>query len=84
MLLFVRVLPLLRISAILDHIGGIRAQKPPKEGYFGDAEWYAKLWTFFNLTTQNAILMKLITVMYLHESVNRKLLEPEIHFFGLI
>ena len=42
MFLFARVLPLLRISATLDHIGGIRAQKPPKKGYFGDADWYAK------------------------------------------
>ena len=29
--LFARVLPLVRISATLDHIGGVRAQKPPKK-----------------------------------------------------
>ena len=27
--LFARVLPLVRISVILDHIGGVRTQKPP-------------------------------------------------------
>ena len=36
--LFAKVLPLVRISAILDHIGRVRVQKPPKKGYFLDAE----------------------------------------------
>ena len=71
MFLFDRVLPLLRISAILDHIGGVRAQKPPKKGYFVDAESVRKTLEIVNLTTTaNAILMKLTRIMYLHESVN--------------
>ena len=36
--LFAGILLLLRISAILDYTGGIRAQKPPKKGYFVNAE----------------------------------------------
>ena len=35
---FPRILPLVRISAILDHIERVRAQKPPKNGYFVAAE----------------------------------------------
>ena len=35
---FARVLLLVRISAILDHIGGVIAQIPPKKDYFVDAE----------------------------------------------
>ena len=70
MFLFDRI-PLLRISAILDHIGGVRAQKPPKKGYFVDAESVRKTLEIVNLTTTaNAILMKLTRIMYLHESVN--------------
>ena len=46
-----------------------------------DAESERKTMKTFNLTTTNAILMKLTTIMYLHESVNRKLLQPEIQFF---
>ena len=38
----------------------------------------------FNSTTPKAILMKLTTIIYLHESVKQKLLEPEIQLFGLI
>ena len=61
----------MRISAILDHIGGVRAQKPPKKGYFVDAESVRKTLEIVNLTTTaNAILMKLTRIMYLHESVN--------------
>ena len=83
MFLFDRVLPLLRISAILDHIGGVRAQKPPKKGYFVDAESVRKTLEIFNLTTTNAILMKLTTIMYLHESVNRKAIRVKNSFFWL-
>ena len=68
--LFAEVLPLVRISAVLDHIGGVRAQKPPKKDYFKDAESVPKTYKIFNLTTQNAIPMKLTTIMYLHESVH--------------
>ena len=41
------VLPLVRILAILDHIGRVRAQKPPRKSYFVDAELACKLWKFF-------------------------------------
>ena len=32
------VLPLVKISAKLDHILGVRFQKPPEKGHFMDAE----------------------------------------------
>ena len=86
MFLFARVLPQVRISAILDHLEEVRAQKPPKKGYFVDAELVLKMLEIFNLTTTNAILMKLTTIMYLHDSVNRKALRARnsFFFFGLI
>ena len=68
--LFATVLPLVKISTILDHIGKVRAQKPPKNAYFVDAESVRKTLGIFNLTTTNAMRMKLTTIMYLHESVN--------------
>ena len=58
----------MRISAILEHIGRVKTQKPSKK---------------VNFTTTNAILMKLTTVMYLHESVNRKALRATNAFFWL-
>ena len=45
--LIVRVLRLVRISAILDHIGGVRAQKPPKRADSWILTRNAKLF-FFN------------------------------------
>ena len=51
---------------------GVKAQKPPKKYHFVYAESVRKTLKFFNLTAKNAILMKLTTIMYLHESVNRK------------
>ena len=81
--LFARVLPLVRISAVLDRIGRVRAQKPPKKGYFVNAESVRKTLEIFSLTTANAILMKLTTIMYLHESVNRKALRVRDSFFWL-
>ena len=65
--LFARVVPLVRISAILDYIRGIRTQKPPKKGYFVDDESLSKMLDSFNLTTANPILNKLTTIVYLHE-----------------
>ena len=59
----------MRILAILDHIEGIRDQKAPRRAILWMLNGYEKLETF-NLTTTNAILMKLTTIMYLHESVN--------------
>ena len=82
--MFARVLPLVRISAILDHIGGVRAQKPPKKCYFVDAKAVRKTLKIFNLTTSSAIVMKRTTIMYLHESVNRKAFRARNSFFGLI
>ena len=35
------------------------------------AEWVPKTWKIFNLTTINAILMKLTTIVYLHSTFNR-------------
>ena len=70
----------MRITIILEHIGKVRAQKPPKKGYFVDAESVGKM---FNLATINAMLMKLATIMYLHESVNRKALRVRNSFFWL-
>ena len=40
MFLFATVLPLVRVSVILDpYFGGVRALKPPKKGHFVDAEY---------------------------------------------
>ena len=81
MFFFVRVLILVRISAILDYIWGSKGQKPPKKGYFINAESVRKTLETFNLATTYAILMKLTTIMYLHESVNRKLLRARSSVF---
>ena len=53
--------------------GGLRAKKPLKMGHFMDAESRLKALKIFNLTTTNAILMKLTTIMYLHEIVTENL-----------
>ena len=37
-----------------------------------------------DLKMANAILMKLTTIMYLHESVNRKPFGAKIQFFGVM
>ena len=66
MFLFAIVLPLARIL--------VRPQKPVEKGYFVDAKSVRQTLKIFNLTTTNAILVKLTTIMYLHESVNRKAL----------
>ena len=81
---FARVLPLVRILAILHHTEGVRVQTPPKKGSFVDAESVRKILEIFNLTTTNAILMKLTAIMYLYESVNRKALKARNSFFCLI
>ena len=81
MFLFPRVLPLVRISVTLNHTWGVRAQKPPKKGSFVDAESVRKILETFNLKITNAILMKLTTIMYLHESVDPKALRARNSFF---
>ena len=60
--------------SILKPIGGVRAQKPPKKDYFVDAKSVRKTLEVFNLTTANTVLMKLTTIMFLHESINQKAL----------
>ena len=78
--LFPRVLPLLKISAILNHFGGLRVQKSPKKDHFVGAASVRKTLKIFDLTTTNAILMKLALITYLNESVNRKTLRARINF----
>ena len=82
MFLLARVLPLVRILAILEHTGRVRPQKPPKKDYFVDAESVRKTLEMFNLTNENAILMKL-TTMFLHDSLNRKALRVRNSLFWL-
>ena len=48
------------------------------------AESTCKTLKTFNLTTTNAILMKLTTIMYLQESVNRKPLRARNSVFGFL
>ena len=72
MFLFARVPPLVRISETLDQNRGSKGPETSQEGYFMGAETVRKTLKTFNLTTTNAILMKLTTIMYLHESVNQK------------
>ena len=68
MFLFARVLlPLVKISALLDNILANKGPKNPRTG-----ELVRKTLKTFNLTTTNAILMKLTSIMYLHKNVNRK------------
>ena len=73
----------MRILAILEYIGGIRAQKPQRM-LFVDAESVRKTSEILNLTTTNPMSMKLTTVMSLHESVNRIARRARNSFFGLI
>ena len=47
---------------------GERAQKPAKRGHFMDAASPQKYLKISNLTTTNATLMKLTTIMYLHKT----------------
>ena len=70
---------------MLDHIGRVRTQKPPKKSYFVDAASVSQNLEVFNWTITNATLMKLTTIMYLHQSVNRKGLKVKYSlFFDLI
>ena len=48
-----------------------------------NAESVRKTLEIFNLTTTNAILMKLTTIMYLYESVNQKALRAR-NLFSLM
>ena len=55
--------------------GGVRAQNLPKRAVV------RKTLKTFNLTITNDIVMKLTTIMYLHESVNRKSFGAKISVF---
>ena len=68
----------------LDHIWGSKCPKTSQKEHFMDAESVRKTLKFFDLTTKNSILMKLITIMYPRKTVNQNLLEPKIQFIGLI
>ena len=46
------VLPPVRVSAMLDHVGGVKAQKPPRKGYFVDGELVRKTLEILNLKPQ--------------------------------
>ena len=46
--------------------GGVRAQNLPKMAHFMDAASPRKHWKIYNLTTTNAIKIKLTTISYLH------------------
>ena len=54
----------MRIPAILDHISRSKDPKTSQKGFFMDAELVHKTLGTVNLTTTNAILMKLATIMY--------------------
>ena len=54
------------------HIWASKDPKTSKKGHFLDAELVRKTLKTLNVTTRNAILMKLTTIMCLHESVNQK------------
>ena len=62
--------PLVEISANRVIFAGERAQKRPKRGHFMDAASPQKHFKICNLTTTNAALMKLTTIMYLHKTFN--------------
>ena len=81
-LLFARVQSLVRILAILDYIWGSQDPNISQKGPLG-AESVSKTLKIFNLTTASAILMKLTTIMYLLQSVNRKALRARNSAFWL-
>ena len=58
---------LVRILAMFDHIQGNNGPKSSQKGSFMDAELVQKSMKTFNLATTTAILMKITTIMYLHE-----------------
>ena len=66
---------------MLGHIWGSKGPKSSQKELFMDAESIRKTLKIFNLTTKTATLMKFTAIMYLDESVNRKLLEREIQLF---
>ena len=63
-------LPLVEISANWSHICGRKGPETPKRGHFMDAASPQKHLKIYNLTTANATLIKLTTIMYLHKTFN--------------
>ena len=60
----------LKFQQIQVIFAGWRAQKPPKRGHFMDAALPWKHLKIYILTTKNATLMKLTTIMYLQRKFN--------------
>ena len=83
MFLSATVLPLVTISAKLSHIWESKGPKTSQKGYFMDAELVDKTLKIFNSITTNAILMKITTIMYSHESVKQKPLKARNSVFWL-
>ena len=48
----------MRILAILNPNGGVRAQKPPKNGYFVNVELVRKTLEIFSVTSTNALRIR--------------------------
>ena len=67
-LFLMKYVPQVEISTNLSHISAERAQKPPKRGHFMDAALPRKHLKIYNLTTTNAVLMKLTTIISLHKT----------------
>ena len=84
MFLFARVLPMARISAILDHIWQSKGPKTSQKGHLMDAESVRKTLKTFNLTISNTILTKLTMIMYLHKRLNRKSLRNKNSILGVM
>ena len=59
---------ILTVVKTLAIFGGVRVQNLPKKGYFMDAWIGTKNFKIYNLTTKNAILTKLTTIIYLYET----------------
>ena len=62
--------PLVEISANSSIFAGERAQKPPPASLPPQKVSFSKCLKIYNLTTTNATLMKLTTIMYLHKMFN--------------
>ena len=59
---------LLQIQEDRVILGGVRAEKSPKMGYFMDIPSPWKHSKIYNFTTTNAIKMKLSTIVHLFET----------------
>ena len=64
------ILSLVKISPKSYNLWWMKGLRKPQKGHFMGAEWVPKTWKIFNLTTTNAILMKLTTISYPHCTFN--------------